>query len=1154
MAKDQPNVIDLLPLLESTDLQELEQVRSLLQENLSTDKGSVLVHGLLDYYLDTSSSQAVDILSSVREPHDKHLLDKMNECMAKPACRLSVLTLLGHVVRRQPPWIHRIARFPLLTSLLKCLKTESDVLVLITGVLVVIVLLPMIPQTGKQLLFEFFDIFGRLAAWNQRNPGYAQGVYAVHLHASVYSLFHRLYGMYPCNFVSYLRAHYSMKENVDTFEEVVKPMLQHVRIHPELITGTKDYEMDPIRWKRFETHDIVIECAKVSLDPMEASCEEVYSFLPDYMPQRTVNCSRSYSDLRSPGSSSLASMNTVRQSLSLSLPHLTVGQHTALSPQTPSLKGLEATPSGMEEVTWSPSSVCGLSTPPRGMSPTTVPDLSSSASHLSGRVPSTPADGKWTPSASTPSGSSPLVPLTKEQEHTAQPTSTTRPPAQANQEPIKELRKDTPTSIISKGGAGDAVSPITLTELSDFVKRTQRDREEDAITEELVTLTRTDVGSVPMARLDNSSCGAPDAPPAPSNACQAAPAPNLASTPDRAASSPRGPDQQQCPWSLWPGFTPMESSLSPGAAEDTLAELSKTSFPYEPLFDLALPKLASLFVGRRTAEVQQNAAGAREQREEVEGEDLSATSPLEVLDRLILQGQELHEKAAKRSASLSNPSAQPHSGGSGPTAPDELDLLRSQLLLVHGQLLYERHKREQHALRSRRLLRRVINASTLEEQNTSAKAQLRLQEVETQALRASLQEEQRRSQQLQQDGEALAQKLQDQLRHLQQERNDFCSQTQELQRALQESQKNMGELEAELQRANNKVCNTGHLLSQLSIKLENTENMEQWMSFLNKQLLLLGEANRLCVQEMERLGPEAHKELHMLQACSAREAERWRQSSVQQSQRLEAAQQRIVELEAQLAKKEHLILEQKKLLENVKSQARGQLQASDNRYVAQKHVTQALQSELLQLYSQLEINNISNTTPVGGSAEPTSSPNQRPNGSSTGPAQAPEPGTRAESSYVVNGDVCPGSPPPTTLMNGSQEEEVSGLSCSSPLALCSYPTDSSFLGMHNQELLKKRKTHYEEDLVPVSSLYRGVQDQSSEVAETPPPSLAREGTTAPTTEPATQPERPDPQRPDPQRPEPQPLDRHRNRAYNIQRRRQQDLRIMDYNEAHQEKT
>lgn len=50
-------------------------------------------------------------------------------------------------------------------------QTESDVVVLITGVLVLVILLPMIQQTSKQLLFEFFDIFGRLAAWNQRNPG-----------------------------------------------------------------------------------------------------------------------------------------------------------------------------------------------------------------------------------------------------------------------------------------------------------------------------------------------------------------------------------------------------------------------------------------------------------------------------------------------------------------------------------------------------------------------------------------------------------------------------------------------------------------------------------------------------------------------------------------------------------------------------------------------------------------------------------------------------------------------------------------------------------------------------------------------------------------------------------------------------------------------
>lgn len=63
------------------------------------------------------------------------------------------------------------------------------------------------------------------------------------------------------------------------------------------------------------------------------------------------------------------------------------------------------------------------------------------------------------------------------------------------------------------------------------------------------------------------------------------------------------------------------------------------------------------------------------------------------------------------------------SSGSAPL--DELHTLRSQLLLLHNQLLYERYKREQHAVRNRRLLRRIINATALEEQN-SAMASLRV--------------------------------------------------------------------------------------------------------------------------------------------------------------------------------------------------------------------------------------------------------------------------------------------------------------------------------------------------------------------------------------------------------------------------------------------
>lgn len=102
MAREQPNVGDLLPLLETSDLHQLEEIRGLINEQLSTgratwlvqnqhsficvcsltnfiiivpvslkERGSMLLNGLVDYFLETNSAQAMHILSSVREPHDK---------------------------------------------------------------------------------------------------------------------------------------------------------------------------------------------------------------------------------------------------------------------------------------------------------------------------------------------------------------------------------------------------------------------------------------------------------------------------------------------------------------------------------------------------------------------------------------------------------------------------------------------------------------------------------------------------------------------------------------------------------------------------------------------------------------------------------------------------------------------------------------------------------------------------------------------------------------------------------------------------------------------------------------------------------------------------------------------------------------------------
>ncbi|KAJ3604769.1 hypothetical protein NHX12_026821 [Muraenolepis orangiensis] len=994
MAREQPNVLDLLPLLDTSDLRQLDETRGLINDHLNTERGSMLLNGLVDYFLETNSQQAMNILSSVREPHDKHLLDKMNESMSRQAYRLPTLTLLGH--------------------------TDTDVVLLITGVLVLITLLPMIPQAGKQHLLEFFDIFGRLASWNLRNPGHVSEVFLIHLHASVYSLFHRLYGMYPCNFVSYLRAHYSMKENMETFEEVVKPMLEHVRIHPELVTGTKDHELDPTRWKKFEVHDIVIECAKVSLDPKEASCEEGYTAVPEnFFPYhhhlRHMDSSSSpHADLHSSyGSSSSTPFSTPRQPLAppLTLPPFSGTQSSHRSPQSARRQSSSCDLSsscGGKDPLWSPSSLCGMATPPssRGMSPNL--ELSSSASHLSTRFYCT-SGGKGS----------------------------------AQSSPPRKERRD------AAGGAENL--SMTLTELSVFMKK-----------QELDLQLRTEKEREEEEKRDSSALRGFDSP--------------FYHTTETLT-----------------GDRPLDKT-TPLCHAHPRSKTPTSSSSYEPLFDLALPRAASLFVGRRTSEA--------------------------VLDRLIEQGSDAHDK-----------------------------VLKSQLT---GITLEARLR-------------------ALQEQNIAMKEQLSFQSVDVLSLRESLQVEQQRYRQLWEDRETLVTRLHGQVRQLQQTRDDYYTKNQELQGKLQECQKKMDRLEAELQRANNKVCHTGHLLNQLNIK--------QHVSFLNKQLLLLGEAHKL---------------------SASREVEGLKQSLVVQGQKLEAAQQRTLELDGLLSKKDHLVTEQKKFLEDVKGQAKSELQASESRFQAQLKVTQTLQTELLQLYSRVEMEAVppcsGGASPPGGSARPHTSTQTSPvqsdrvtktKGGGEHPEATPPPGVATHSN--ANGSTLspwrpkvtrPSSKPPTcafavpeaAAVNGNEDGVAPLLvepptSCSHggpapatlvpPLTVGSYPSAKSFLGVRARELFRNKSESQCDDhegeeggvrrpLPPLAGLAHGLKTEMCGPApQGPPPGPSPLSlTVAPKqhAEPRRQRSasggsgRESPRRkPGPGRP-----------------RQQQQLKIMDYNEPHQE--
>ncbi|XP_044014217.1 hamartin-like isoform X2 [Aphidius gifuensis] len=290
-------VAELFHLLESNKLSDVEEIKKVFHDHFLSTKDNWLVNGLFDYYLSTNSLRAIEVLAGVREPHDKHLLDRLcecfsrtagNECHEKNEQRIHALTLLGHVARRQPTWLYKLANHQLFKELLKLLKQDTNTLSLMSALLLLVTLLPMLPAALGPHLNDIFDIFGRLSYYhchqslnftsssstststtNSNNFSYNMDnnqLYLLHLQIGLNSLFHRLYAMYPCNFISYLKIQYLPRDQDPTFNHTIKPMLDSVRLHPLLVTASKDAEINATRWKKMEHHDVVAECGRFALD------------------------------------------------------------------------------------------------------------------------------------------------------------------------------------------------------------------------------------------------------------------------------------------------------------------------------------------------------------------------------------------------------------------------------------------------------------------------------------------------------------------------------------------------------------------------------------------------------------------------------------------------------------------------------------------------------------------------------------------------------------------------------------------------------------------------------------------------------------------------------------------------------------------------
>ncbi|CAH0547663.1 unnamed protein product [Brassicogethes aeneus] len=256
--------MELLKDLESNDKESVDNAKQRLREQFKNVSDPWLLNGIYDYYLKTNSVRSMDVLVNIKEPHHQFLFERLCESLRSSELKTQALILLGHVARTQPTWLYTLPDHNLFKDVLKLLKCEHDLLPLISALLLVIVLLPVLPSKMANYLQDLFEVFSRLASWNC-SPGKFEEDQMIHMQVALFALFLRLYGMYPCNFLNYLRNQYKEKNN-PVFVHTIKPMLANVKMNPSLVTASRDNETTTERWKKMGVHDVIVECERFSLD------------------------------------------------------------------------------------------------------------------------------------------------------------------------------------------------------------------------------------------------------------------------------------------------------------------------------------------------------------------------------------------------------------------------------------------------------------------------------------------------------------------------------------------------------------------------------------------------------------------------------------------------------------------------------------------------------------------------------------------------------------------------------------------------------------------------------------------------------------------------------------------------------------------------
>lgn len=220
----------------------------------------------------------------------------MDGCFINTTFRHATLRFFCDFIQDQSPHLHHVLHISIFSNLLTCLQHDTSTTIVSSALTVLIMLLPHMPSSLVPHLPTLFNIYARLLFWdreisrasdvpsdiaNQQTRGWQVCAFDPEIDdlsvPQLGNLYTVLYGLYPINFMEYIRKpqRYLRHANTSNTDEVeVEPAEIRNRserfrrchlLHPNFYTLTIDSEkMDFGRWIKSKAASVLVECMGLS--------------------------------------------------------------------------------------------------------------------------------------------------------------------------------------------------------------------------------------------------------------------------------------------------------------------------------------------------------------------------------------------------------------------------------------------------------------------------------------------------------------------------------------------------------------------------------------------------------------------------------------------------------------------------------------------------------------------------------------------------------------------------------------------------------------------------------------------------------------------------------------------------------------------------